>query len=500
MIYKPLLYEKNSTAYHLMKKNISLCILTFLLLTGFIIVHLSSCSIQENKSTQFTVKNGYIDLRQWNHRSTPILDLNGEWKFKWMDTDSSYADENYDDTSWEVFNVPGVWNSPARQGKGYGWFRAKVRVDPHINLGLYLQYSNMSYVLYINGKEAIRNGEPGESRETTIPETIPKFTRLPKADTHVIAWKISNFHDIQGGPFHPLKIGNIENIEHMFFINNFKNIFILGVTFIFIIFYVIRWKMRPQDRASLFFALFCFMIFLRTLSTSHLLEQLLLPFAIPTMEICTWSRKIGYGSVPLIWTFFLLFLRDIFSKDISAKIPKNDSKDGFTYISRVINKIFLITFVSSGILLFAFTLLTPIEVFTNFLVVYETLAFLAGIYSLVILIYAIINKNKYALITACGFIIFFLFIINDILFTSSMIYTGDLLPIGLVILLIFQSTVLSMRSAQAFSKAEYLSEHLSKEVHKRTLELESANSKIKKQAQERILIFIKLAHEIKNPL
>lgn len=61
--------------------------------------------------------------------TVPALSLEGEWRFRGGD-DSSWADPNYDDSDWEVVEVPANWedHSDYTEDDVFGWYRKTIDV------------------------------------------------------------------------------------------------------------------------------------------------------------------------------------------------------------------------------------------------------------------------------------------------------------------------------------------------------------------------------------
>ncbi len=90
----------------------------------------------------------------------PDINLNSNWKFIREDVENAY-DIDYDDTGWEVVNIPHTWNNLDGQDggndyyRGIGWYRKKISIDDtYKNKRFYLQFdgSNVVTDVYINGQ------------------------------------------------------------------------------------------------------------------------------------------------------------------------------------------------------------------------------------------------------------------------------------------------------------------------------------------------------------
>ncbi|HNH09109.1 MAG TPA: HAMP domain-containing sensor histidine kinase, partial [Leptospiraceae bacterium] len=113
---------------------------------------------------------------------------------------------------------------------------------------------------------------------------------------------------------------------------------------------------------------------------------------------------------------------------------------------------------------------------------------IAGIiYSVAVLVRAGIKRKEGAWLFLSGIIIFFLFIINDIMYSFGVLRTGTFANYGLLVFILVQAVLLSQRFSRSFLMSEKLSEqltdlnqYLEEKVELRTRHLEEA-----RQAAER---------------
>jgi hypothetical protein len=151
-------------------KNIKLDKVSIIILSALLLI-LVSCSMEKNKVTPVAV-NGIIDLNGWNFNTDGSLELRGEWKFLLNERGKDYHLEDFNDSGWDNFHVPGIWNFRTNSGFGYGWFRLKIINISGKDLAVYLNKIASSYKMYINSDLFISVGEPGETREISTPKTL----------------------------------------------------------------------------------------------------------------------------------------------------------------------------------------------------------------------------------------------------------------------------------------------------------------------------------------
>ena len=78
-------------------------------------------------------------MRAHFHTDSPVLSLDGKWKFKLSDSPDTrsldFFKPSFNDSFWHEFPVPGIWEmeglfDPVYVNIGYPWHNMKVRVDP----------------------------------------------------------------------------------------------------------------------------------------------------------------------------------------------------------------------------------------------------------------------------------------------------------------------------------------------------------------------------------
>lgn len=406
------------------------------------------------KQTELPVaQDGIIDLRGWDFLKKGSVELNGIWKFKAGVEDPSFSAREYNDAAWGRINVPGYWNSVTGVGYGFAWYRLRVLVDEAFWAGkpmLYIKGANTSYELFVNGKKTVWGGVVGTRTETSIPSLLPKsiqINELERANEILIAIKVANFFHRGGGLNKPIILGAEQKIQRMIWNMDFFSSLILGFIFMMALYHSILWLKRKEDLASLWFSIFCLVIFIHTLAIDNYFERFF-----PEINLFEFRFKVEYGTLALTWATFSIFLYYLYPKET-----------GRVYV-------FSLFFI--GILFTAVPLFTYARFFTNYIIVYNVLLLGCGVWTVGAMIVAMIRKRDDAVLCLLGFLVLMLTVVNDILHNHHIIQTFFMSQFGLGGFLFFQSVILSVRFSRAYRTAEYLSKSLHEEVKIKTKELE----------------------------
>jgi class 3 adenylate cyclase len=443
---------------------------------------------------------GVLDLRSWdfnyqNFRGTGIINLDGEWEFYWNEfldptniVGAEYIQPLQDKINY--ISVPNSWNghnvSPNNDiphiidGDGHATYRLKFITNQTSGLSIQLPTMGTAYKLFINGKLITMVGQIGITPEESKPDYKVQIVRIPEVASgeYELIFHISNFNYKQGGIWYPIPIGLDRDIVKEREKNLFVDIFLAGSLLIMGLYHLGLFSVKRKDSSALWFGIICILVSLRTLLTGEFYFYTLFPNFPFDLGV-----KLEYIAFYLGIPFFILYLREIFPED-SPKIP-----------IRVMQ-------ISSYLLLIPVIIFPP-RIFTHTVLVMEVIAILAILLGLFIFIRAIFSNREGAKSFLAGSIFLILAIVNDILHTNLIIYTGFYTPTGLFIFIFSQAFLLSARFAKAFTQVEDLSENLEHKVIERTEQLNQANKTIEiaLQKSDKLLLNIlpeEVAHELKE--
>jgi len=382
-------------------------------------------------------QEGFLDLSQWDLDKDGIVSLKGGWEFYWNQLlDSQDLNTNIKPAKTGYFELPGIWNNYQLNGKnlpgdGYATFFLKVHLKDHSRpLALDIQELDTAYTIFINGLEIGASGVVGKSHEAMTPgERMEIFEFSPGQNELNIVLQISNFYHKKGGPWSQIYLGENSQIREKRQNGLILSVLLIGSILIIGIYHLFVFFLRKKEKSALYFGLFCSLITLRTILTS---ENLLLKF-IPEIG---WegALKLEYLAFYLAVPVFMMFVHSLFSSEFPKKFLR-----GFQVV---------------GVLFSAVVIISPARTFTHTVQAYQLVTMIGIIFLLYVLTRAFVNKRDGVLIFIFGFVVLFLSVFNEILYTNELIATGYSLSFGMFVFILSQALMLSVRYSQAFEKVE----------------------------------------------
>lgn len=266
------------------------------------------------------------------------------------------------------------------------------------------------------------------------------------------------------GPWYNIVLDREENIRNSRESGVAMNLFLCGILFIMGIYHLGFFILRTKDRSPLYFAIICFMVAIYTLVTGERYIFKLFP---------TLTLKINFHLI-----FLPTYIAGIYIfKFVNAVYP-GELKD------RIVNIIQYVILLFMGLLI-----VTPIEKYLYHMIPYYFLLSIAFMYLICTITLSAIRKREGALIFLFGYIIFFISIINDILYARHLIESYFFISYGLIFLILSQAVLLSIRFTRAFSGVESLS-----------TELEISNERLKVLDKLKDEFLANTSHELRTPL
>ena len=332
--------------------------------------------------------------------------------------------------------VPGIWNGYEVNGvkipgTGYASYRLRILLG-ETGQRLAFKFLDMAvaFSVYVNGKLLMSAGIPGKTRESTRPQFYPQVVEFnPSSRQLDVIIQVSNFYHHKGGAWEPILLGLKDDVRQIRQRAVNFNLLLFGGILIMGIYHIGLFIFRPQEKSTLFFGIFCFLIAARSLVTGE--RYLIELFPNFNWEVHT---KLAYLTFYIAVPVFAAYARNIFPKEVSKNV---------IYIITAVGALF------SGIVLF-----TPARIYTYTTPVYQIFTVLVFCYGFYVLIFAIHRQRLGARLYLAGFIVLFLAGVNDILYSNLLIDTGYMIQFGLFVFIFSQALLLSLRFSRAFATVE----------------------------------------------
>lgn len=431
------------------------------------IIFLFFLSISSFAQTNFSVEKGKLNLENWDFEQNPILSLDGEWEF-YPNQLITAKNKLNQETKPVYIQVPSFWNftqvnNQSFGGFGYGTYYLQVNLPKDTkDLALKIKTVATSCKIYVNGHLLKEVGKVGTDKESSKPNYQPQVISFPASQSEQleIVIQVSNFHHYKGGLWDSIKLGKGKDLYLAQQSTTQLEAFFWGSFFTIGIFFIGLFLRRRKDNfPSLYFALFCINIGLRTMVID---EVFLAPMG--------WYLVVyvEYGMLYSAPLFFFFFIRSLFPEELNKLIK-------------------IITTVPFYIVLVIF-LVSPIYMFTAIVPYVQFFLILSLISAVYVILKAYLKKREGAAFLFWAFISLFLAVINDILYSHSIIHTMNLAAWSIMLLIISQALMLTYRffnilknNEQLSAELQYTNQNLENLVHQRTKRLEKANQEITSQ-------------------
>jgi len=404
---------------------------------------------------------GVLDLSDWSFEKDGIVSLEGAWPF-YFDQYLTHEDFEAGVEAKPVFvEIPSTKKSmetanPKDDKYYYGTMRLVVKLPDQTNTyGLKTDIVLTSYRLFINGTLYGEVGKTGTSPENSVPyyNTLTSFFN-PESNELELIYQTSDFTAEDGAITAP-KIGLADQISQEEQLGLGRDLFLFGMLLIMGIYHLGLFFMRPNDRAPLYFAIFCLLFSLRMLMVGErfLPNRLELSFFIygRTAYLCVF---IGFSAL----CGFL-----------------NNTMDG------LFSKWFVRIGAALGLVSGFVALWIPYPFIDRLLIVYAIFGFSLLVYAFARMAAGVRKGAPFVKTVLFGFLVLGITFINDLIYQMTLTNTPSLIPLGVTVFTFTQAYTLSARFSNAFSKAE----RLSAENESILSELKIMNSNLESLVEER---------------
>jgi hypothetical protein len=385
---------------------------------------------------------GVIDLRGWNLATDGPLRLDGEWEFcrnRLYGSQDFTEDKKPADCGFAP--VPGLWiehaeNSGNTPGEGSATYRLKL-----IN-GSDRRMKQMStrkifsmYKLMVNGVKVDKSGSADRSanieEDYIFVHNVRRSTFQLKEGVNELILQVSNKNYKSGGIGRSLIIEDAETAEKEIFYKHSLEMIVAGLLMFAFIYNIILYFFRREDKAPLYFGLFCFLMAVNTFNHQF-----------PIL-----SGRLAYPGNP----YFLNYLTVILAVQTALMAIRSFFPDEFSkYAARfyfALACVFITVILTAGFRT-AERLMTVYFVFVIVFIIYDIYVFAK----------AVINRRDDALLFLAGFTPLFAGTINDALYAMWIINTANIVQYAVIILCVVIIAVISRRFSRVLNDVKQLSD------------------------------------------
>ena len=416
-------------------KKIILGALPFICMLLMLIFITRAKPMQQLREHSITAQHGLLTLPV--HSESDIFTIKGDWHFtpKQFYCFSNSAQPQY-------APLPGKLNESSLKGN-YGYASYGLRIvglNPRKIYALQVSHILSSCTVIINGLDRAGQGQPGTALQTEVPgKTISIATFKPLSNgTADIIINISNFHNRYGGTDQAILLGSAEKLNGAFIFNLLFYNLACVLLFVFSIFFIVLHFNYNKMPYILWFAFMAITISIRiSVFYPHILTYILPSVSWKVFFI------FRYLTMPLSVLFFTIFIKKIFNMQYK-----------FFYLGIII--------ISIGASIFIVVCTTPFV--SRYLHLQQTIIFIASTYNAIIIIRALIRRQKYAVWIAVVLCVLVGFALHDILVSQWIISGIFLLQQGAVIAIIIAIVMSIEGYASSIHQIEKLVKE-QKEIH-----------------------------------
>lgn len=391
---------------------------------------------------------GVLDLTGWDFTRNGIVSLDGEWEFygnvfipagAFAQTDVAREPR--------LIRVPGGWSKAidytgrAMRPDGFATYRLRLLLPPADpvsgswpELAVFIPYVNTAYELWIDGRPVARNGVPAPTRDRAEPELRPLLARFqPLGPVVDVVMHVSNFHFRDGGIARQLELGLSEDMFLEQRRREISSAILFGANLITALFFAGTYLLRREKRADGYFSLFLIVMAIRMLFTGDLLVHRVIP-GIPWETALKIEYLMGYLA-PLL---LLFHLRDLFPNEVNP------------WIVRIWTGL-----ATGGVVV---VLLFPGRISSQLIPPYLVATASLLLWGVYVGILVVLRRRPDSLLFLAGLLAAIVSTLVTMLRYAGVVPVAELIPVGIIILVISQSLILALRSARSYRQTITLAE------------------------------------------
>ncbi|MEL3906136.1 MAG: adenylate/guanylate cyclase domain-containing protein [Treponema sp.] len=335
--------------------------------------------------------------------------------------------------SWTHYSNP----QPAHS---YASYAVKIRgLNPEKVYAIHFPRTSSAITAFLNGERFYTSGIPGNNIETETFEWNADTVILPAGDeTEVLlVIHLSNFHDRNPGIETAFLFGLYPTLRMKKSLDKLVTSAIFAILLTMATFFISLFFFYRKETAAGLFGLLCLSFAIRTLCYNDFLLKDFFP-AISSLAMF----RLGYFTFPACALFTFLFIFHLFIK----KTPK-----------------LLYILISPLILYAAATIVTPMHVFVDILLIVQLYMIGLALIASGIVLHALIHKKPFARLFLISFLLFIGAAIFDVLIANGIINNAVFVSHFAVLLLLIPMAFIVIRHfSGAFKTQEQLIESIEK--------------------------------------
>ena len=448
-------------------------LLTFLLITA--------CAPPSAASLPPKSRAGVLDLGHWDFAKGDVP-LDGEWEFHWQQFVSPSTRTNgflpqgpsasgASALPGFFVEVPSDWNKIVVGGKrvgatGYATYILRVRLPPRApKLAVWQRGNYTASTTFVNGLRIGSTGVVGKDLRSSVAGPRSHLSGLSEVGAAMdIRIQLSNFHYRAGGIRKPIWLGTEASLRNRERKALAYDLLLAGALLIVGVYHLFLFAIRPRDKSPLFFAIHCIGVAGRPLTTGE--GFLFAAFPGPGYHF---YLSLEYCTIPVMIVSFLLFLRSLFPQEFHRR-PLQIIGGG-------------------AAILLALPFFLPALELSRAVGAYQGFLFLAGLYALVMIAFAVKRKREGSRTLASGCAVLYLGVMSDVLHARGITGTGQFGGVTLLVFIGLQAALLSVRYARSFRTVQTLS-----------AELGSKNAELTRLDHLKDEFLANSSHELRTPL
>jgi diguanylate cyclase (GGDEF)-like protein len=446
------------------------------LVSGLVLVGCTGCAAGVGSAHPFAVA-GVADL-DGLEAGSPRRVLEGEWAFfdrTFLDPAALAAGTELSAPT-HLVEIPSYWNrlpvdGGARHGgHGYGSYLLELtNVPERSDLGLMLKYACTSYRLFVVQpgrpppiEPVLESGTVAARRSAAVPGHHPQLGPIGAVGGPLyLLVHVSNFAHRGGGLCAPPVLDEHANLRHRYHLKRTFDAAIVGMLAVLTLYNLSMFRQRPEERASLWLAALAGVVLVRMLAAEAFFEL----FAGGSSALLfEWSYKSEYLAIPLGCIAMAHFFRHTFPDHLGPSLARFTLWPGLTLV--------------------AFTLVTPLPLYSRFVHVYLAFLVLCILYGAVQLVRAWRAGAPHAATVCVGCIPVIAASCYDSAVAESVTYSVYLLPYSMILFIYTQGRVVANRFSDALATSQRLSDDLEDEVGRQTVELRRRTEELERAQRE----------------